>query len=316
MPGGFRDRVRRVPLVGSLLRWGYGWLRMPFKVNRILDEVAALRWSVAPGAHPPAISASPAPAPSAPPSATRDAVRRRMDESYRQGNPYQLTRPWDTARHEHLIRGVQQLGRDIDFSQSTVLEFGCAMGGFAANYVQAKRIVAVDISEEAIRKARESYPHVEFHACDAESFGGVEADVVFLVEVVEHFYDPDKAMAAVARCTKPGGCLILTTPNRDSLHLRINRLFGHADFTCNPEHLREYTLGGLAQLLNRHGFEIEETRGLFLLPYWGIPEFEAASSVRHMTDHNPTVIEWLRDLGDHVPPEYAFCIMLRAKRVR
>lgn len=56
------------------------------------------------------------------------------------------------------------------------------------------------------------------------------------------------------------------------------------------------------------GFVISKTSGVFCQPYWGIPVID--SQVRNLTDNDPQMIEMLRDLGNRIGAEYAFCFVI------
>jgi len=72
------------------------------------------------------------------------------------------------------------------YPEDTVLEVGCAEGGTSSILHQfCKRVVGIDISEEAIGRAKIKYPNIEFHVLDVykaqeylkENFTKVYVDV-------------------------------------------------------------------------------------------------------------------------------------------
>ena len=135
-------------------------------------------------------------------------------------------------------------------------------------------------------------------------------DVVIAKEAIEHLLDQPAAVAEWYRVLKPGGCLVLTTPNRDSLHLRMNRLLGGVDFKCSYDHTHELTFNECVGLLEDAGFVVEQAMGSFLMPYWGVNGVD--HRVRPLTDNNADCIAMFKALGDTVNPEYAFCMVLKA----
>jgi hypothetical protein len=60
----------------------------------------------------------------------------------------------------------------------------------------------------------------------------------------------------------------------------------------------------MKELLEQPGFKIEQTAGVFLLPYYGIPGLDGV--VRHLTYDDPDVVEVFRDLGVRAGAEYGF----------
>lgn len=70
-------------------------------------------------------------------------------------------------------------------------------------------------------------------------------DVVYHKSFLEHFYSPDKIMKETYRVLKPGGRVIILTPDWVS----TIKIF-YEDFT----HCRPYTVRGLQDLLEMYGF--------------------------------------------------------------
>ena len=100
--------------------------------------------------------------------------------------------------------------------------------------------------------------------------GSVSA--VLMIEVLEHVWDPDEAIEAVYRVLRPGGHLILTTPNLSSLVNRIalvlgyqplgsevstRRTFGNPGPRQVAGHLRIFTYRALKEFLRHYGFQVE-----------------------------------------------------------
>lgn len=90
-------------------------------------------------------------------------------------------------------------------------------------------------------------------------------DVVFFCEIMEHLViDPLRVFPKLLRIVKPGGRLILTTPNAVRLINFANMVAGsnffdryHPDNGVYGRHNREFTVEELELLLRDAGFEIE-----------------------------------------------------------
>jgi SAM-dependent methyltransferase len=100
-------------------------------------------------------------------------------------------------------------------------------------------------------------------------------DGVLLMEVLEHFTgDPMYALGELNRVTKPGGFLLLTTPNLASwgalerlIHLESPYLYGV--FTrqgSTDRHNREYTVAEVGRLAAAAGYRVERLEGLAAYP--------------------------------------------------
>lgn len=88
-------------------------------------------------------------------------------------------------------------------------------------------------------------------------------DVVLCSEVIEHVQgNPRTAFAALLRFVRPGGRLIVTTPNLARLFNRIKLLLGWTPLErIGPAgwagHFREYTRGEIVEFLQASGFVVE-----------------------------------------------------------
>lgn len=105
---------------------------------------------------------------------------------------------------------------------------------------------------------------------DVLPFGNGEFDLIFAGEIIEHLVDTDRFLQDVARCLKPNGNLIITTPNLASFENRARLLFGvypeWVDWctTEGTDHVRSYTVKILKRQLVSHGFNISRVLGNFV----------------------------------------------------
>jgi SAM-dependent methyltransferase len=85
------------------------------------------------------------------------------------------------------------------------------------------------------------------------------ADVVTMFDVIEHVPDPASDLAAAWRMLKPGGWLVLSTPNIDGLFPRASYpLANKLDYWAHPEppyHLYQFSVRTLGEMLAKAGFE-------------------------------------------------------------
>jgi SAM-dependent methyltransferase len=81
-------------------------------------------------------------------------------------------------------------------------------------------------------------------------------DAVLLLHALEHSEDPSSEVLSARRCLRPGGRLIILTPNTDSVVARLfrGRHWSGYDF---PRHLTLFDARTLRRLAVEAGFEIE-----------------------------------------------------------
>lgn len=97
-----------------------------------------------------------------------------------------------------------------------VLEIGCGMGEFL-EYKPKGEYVGIDISIDNISEARKRYPNNEFHAMDALNldFKPEYFDKIICIETIEHLTIRELVMLyyTLPALIKPGGTIVITTPN-------------------------------------------------------------------------------------------------------
>jgi SAM-dependent methyltransferase len=161
-----------------------------------------------------------------------------------------------TTPEDHLIRLFHEVTWTWAGAQlgGEVLDFGCGAGeGTAAMAPHAASILGVDVAAEAIEHAREQNagPNIGFETVgDAVPRPDGSFDVVCSFQVLEHVADPDAYLAEARRLLRPGGVLLLATPDRRTRLLRWQRPW-------NRWHVREWEPEGLARLLRRHFAAVE-----------------------------------------------------------
>src|SRR2546423_9880243 len=119
---------------------------------------------------------------------------------------------WVLKRGERVLRILESFA----LVRPTILDLGCGMGWFSQELSRFGSVTGIDLSEEAIAKAKASYPHVTFMAGNAltHSLPAGKFDVVVSQEVLAHVDDQAKFMQVAAAALRPGGYLIVTTANR------------------------------------------------------------------------------------------------------
>jgi 2-polyprenyl-3-methyl-5-hydroxy-6-metoxy-1,4-benzoquinol methylase len=157
-----------------------------------------------------------------------------------------------------------ELRRDFLLSRvaqgERVLDLGCAQGEFVqALSLHGAHAVGADIAAEPLRRARRRYPALDFVQAGATlPFDDGEFAVVWAGEVLEHVQDGFAMLDEVARVLRPGGELLVSTPDhgrwrRLAIGLRRSRF--EANFDPRADHVRFFTAQSLTSLLGAAGFE-------------------------------------------------------------
>ncbi|MHB8469963.1 MAG: class I SAM-dependent methyltransferase [Gaiellaceae bacterium] len=144
-----------------------------------------------------------------------------FDAAYFDAGPLRSSRSMTRSLYERSIFRWLEVERPaaLNGAGRRALEIGCGFGYAAELFAErGYSVLATDISPHAIKTARAeiSRPEITFSVWDAttslplpETF-----DLIAAFEVVEHLAAPAKALGAWFDLLKPGGLLLLTTPNR------------------------------------------------------------------------------------------------------
>lgn len=136
-----------------------------------------------------------------------------------------------------------------------VLEIGCATGDLLARIARkGAKAKGIDVSEYAVGVARSRGLSAEVSTMEeyAENHPAC-ADIIVGLEVIEHVSSPSRFLRNVAAAIRPGGLLVLSTPN-----YACAKRFG-ADwlgFRTSFEHLYFFSLDSLTRLAAAAGFEL------------------------------------------------------------
>jgi 2-polyprenyl-3-methyl-5-hydroxy-6-metoxy-1,4-benzoquinol methylase len=175
---------------------------------------------------------------------------------------YNQTRTFEYGMAESRLRKCARL---IDKLQAgSLLDIGCSNGAWASHWMSKGWTASgIDIDRKHVELAVAKGIDARF--CDLNSdhlpFRDEQFDLVFAGEVIEHLVDTDGFLAEVARCTKPKGHVIITTPNLASFENRIRLLLGVYPIWLNYNlegsgHVRGYTPRVLKTQMAEHGLRV------------------------------------------------------------
>jgi SAM-dependent methyltransferase len=182
--------------------------------------------------------------------------------------PYAVAQEHGRTRMHYLNRsyGNQKRARAIGALRpqgGKLLDVGCASGEFLhiMGQVGIWEVEGLDISRDATQVARERYGlRVFIGELETAAYPTAFFDVVTLWDVIEHLHDPKGTLDEVQRILKPGGLLVMSTPNLQSWDAR---LFGPYWAGLDaPRHLFVFSPVTVSTLLGKAGFRIESIRSL------------------------------------------------------
>ncbi|MBS9533983.1 class I SAM-dependent methyltransferase [Mycobacterium sp. M1] len=140
-----------------------------------------------------------------------------------------------------------------------VLEAGFGEG-YGADLIAgvAAKVTGVDYDDSAVAHVRARYPRVEVVQGNLADLPLPDAsvDVVVNFQVIEHLWDQAQFIAECHRVLRPGGVLMISTPNRITFS-------PGRDTPINPFHTRELNADELTELLIDGGFAMDGMHGVF-----------------------------------------------------
>ncbi len=171
-----------------------------------------------------------------------------------------------------------------------VLDAGCGVG-YGSQYLAsngAKSVLALDISEEALREARQKFVHqnLMFEQLDVERIGdhpefNGQFDIIVNYENLEHLHNAQRFVAG-AESILQSGKLITSTPNG---------AISNVDKSGNPSnkfHVKEFTAQELTNIL-RARFAAVTLYGQWLTPTGKLRKLRARELFEYLNEsyYNP-----------------------------
>lgn len=146
-----------------------------------------------------------------------------------------------------------------------ILEVGCGAGQFIATCADTYDWHGMDYSPAGIEEAKSRLPELpegRLIAGPIESYVPQDAgdgfDAVVIFDTIEHIYWPKQIFEKSAAWLKPGGRLILSTPDIGAVMARVTGK--RWPFMTPPEHLSFFTQASMRQALGDVGLETSFAR--------------------------------------------------------
>lgn len=163
---------------------------------------------------------------------------------------------YDADKHATLptlVSFIERLERFVP--RGRMLDVGAATGFFLEQArARGWDVAGNEFSSEAAEQARQRGIPMTDGDLRPESYAPASFDAVTLLDVIEHVRDPRKTIRDVASLVRPGGAVLLNTPDAGSLYARFMGLRWHA--LTPPEHLVLFSEKTLRRLLQDAGLEV------------------------------------------------------------
>ncbi|HRO70478.1 MAG TPA: class I SAM-dependent methyltransferase [Chitinophagaceae bacterium] len=150
--------------------------------------------------------------------------------------------------NEVTIEHLHRYALAMEYTRGkTVLDIACGEG-YGSNLIarEAEKVVGVDVDDKTIQLAKEKYnaKNLEFLRGEAENIpcAAQAFDVVVSFETIEHTEKQEQMLREIKRVLKPGGLLIMSTPEKVAYTKLLNG-------QTNPFHYKELNLPEFEKLL-------------------------------------------------------------------
>jgi O-antigen biosynthesis protein len=166
--------------------------------------------------------------------------------------------PFNERRHRVHRKLVDAAGRD-----GRILEVGCSSGYLSERLVaNGNTVVGIEYDAEAAHEAEAHCERVLVGDLETMELPAEQFDVILCGDVIEHLRDPEAALARLRPLLKPGGRLVVSTPNIANWAIRLSLLAGRWQYAdrgiLDRTHTRLFTRRSLVETIEAAGFRVTE----------------------------------------------------------
>ncbi|HUH93984.1 MAG TPA: class I SAM-dependent methyltransferase [Casimicrobiaceae bacterium] len=171
---------------------------------------------------------------------------------------------FDAAYHENPRTEIASF---LNEPPGLVLDIGCgggAMGKLIKEKFPGTRVIGIERNPHAAERARQ---YVDRVICDdiekvriADHLGDAQIGTVLLLDVLEHLYDPWRALLRIRGWLQPSTRVLASVPNVRNLATLDELAAGRWDYRENGvldiSHVRFFTRATLLQLFEETGYSV------------------------------------------------------------
>jgi 2-polyprenyl-3-methyl-5-hydroxy-6-metoxy-1,4-benzoquinol methylase len=162
----------------------------------------------------------------------------------------------DTLRR---VTAINNLATTIN--ADSILDFGCGSGGMLSAFATNFRVIGIE-PDSGARNTAKDLGHTVFESAETALANNVNVGIVTLFHVIEHFYEATVELNRILKLLRPGGLLVIETPNSTDVLLSKYESEEFSNFTYWSHHPMLHSHRSLEQLVKRCGFEILENSGV------------------------------------------------------
>ena len=150
----------------------------------------------------------------------------------------------------------------LNLRDKVLADIGCGAGSFLSHVSGlAKHIVAIEPTKRYHSSLRKSGYAVFSYVTDALKKFQEGVDIAFAFQVIEHVQNPREFLSEISALLKPGGHLIIATPNRDDILLKLLPE-EFSPFYYRIAHRWYFDRASLCQCVEIAGLQVESERYL------------------------------------------------------
>lgn len=192
----------------------------------------------------------------------------------------------------HKKKGVQscwhflkflKVRESISSASKKILDIGCGPGTFLGNFApESAECIGVDISSNQIEFATKKYGNhrLQFQKTDGLlPYPENHFDTITSIELIEHLNTKEvkTLLQECHRVLKPGGQLVLTTPNYKSFWVILEKLVNRfSPVSYEHQHITHFSKKKLLDYLEKQGFKPKIRSYLGLSPFLAIISWRLA----------------------------------------
>ncbi|MBI3965330.1 MAG: class I SAM-dependent methyltransferase [Chloroflexi bacterium] len=170
--------------------------------------------------------------------------------------------------HHYKLQQLADLFDQHLLAGGRVLDVGCGRSLFTELIEHGYRdvvpydVTCCDVAFDLMVERQGLFPRNRWVTSDVTRlpFASEQFDGLFAGEIIEHIVDAPATLAEWNRMLRPGGTLVLTTPNRK----RLPNLVNNSNQPLGPDHVNELTYDECIALMRAAGFDVVATRGIYL----------------------------------------------------